>query len=539
MSSEAQTANHLRFQNTGSSFRKFSCFALTIFCANLVGCGGSGPAFQVAPPPPQVFSVTVSPSSTQLFTTKTQLFTAQVTGTGAFNEAVTWSVNGVSGGNSSIGTIVGGQYTAPASPPNPSNVSITATSVQNPSVSGSSSAVIYASAVLTSLSPAAATAGQQVTLDIQGLYGATTAVFTGPNGTTISMPVQQTSPGEITVTVPFGATTGPVYVNLTPFQGVNETTNSLAFARLPNLRIHASSKDLSSGETLPLDWRLLGASTTNVINWTADSGSITAQGVFQAPVVSSEKYSRVTGCVATTSSCDVILLRILPFRIAPASPIVNAGNTLQLDAVQGGSLLSPQWSVLAGGGSVMNGDLFAAPTAANQAGGVPVSATIGATTEQTSIAVSGAFAGQVNRVYDYADFTTYSPQEARFVKSVAVSGNRAYALTFGTPYQLLPSFEAIDVYDITNPDQPIWIDAVESATNSSATLFASGNTLFSIDSDNLVVYSLTTQVPALTSITPIASPFQWTLNAGVFYVLPYLNPNVTPAGTVHGLGRNR
>ncbi|MGA2979868.1 MAG: PQQ-binding-like beta-propeller repeat protein [Terriglobales bacterium] len=455
------------------------------------------------------------------------MFTAQVTGTGSFSTGVTWSVQGVNGGNTTVGTIVAGQYTAPAVAPTPSNFTITATSAQDTTKSGNSTVTVYAPASLISIVPNAASAGEQITINGQNLYGPTTAAFVGTSGTSISEPIEPSnSPTQITVVVPFGAATGPVSVNLTPFQGFNETTNAIAFTRLPNLLVHAPTKDLSSGETLQLDWRLLGANSPSVMNWTADSGNVNAQGVFQAPVVSGESYSRVTGCIETTTSCDTVLLRILPFRITPTDPIVNVGNTLQLDALQGTSLLSPQWSVLAGGGSITSGGLFTAPTVAAQAGPVPVAATAGTTTEQTSVAVSGAFPGLVNRVFDYADFTTFTPPEATFVKSVAVSGNRAYTLTGGTPFQLTPSYEALDVYDISNPDQPVWIDAGEAANNYPADLFAYGNTLFSLDSNDLVVYSLMTQVPTLTAIVPIAQPWAWTLNNGVLYVLPYIPPEV-------------
>jgi hypothetical protein len=54
--------------------------------------------------------------------------------------------------------------------------------------------------------------------------------------------------------------------------------------------------------------------------------------------------------------------------------------------------------------------------------------------------------------------------------------------------------------------------------------FAYGNTLFSIDSNFLVVYTLTTQVPTLTAIVPITEPWQWTLNNGVLYVIQTVPP---------------
>jgi hypothetical protein len=64
----------------------------------------------------------------------TQQLTATVTGTS--NAAVTWSVNGISGGNPMVGTISStGLYTAPQDLPAPPNATIQATSVANNSAS--------------------------------------------------------------------------------------------------------------------------------------------------------------------------------------------------------------------------------------------------------------------------------------------------------------------------------------------------------------------------------------------------------------------
>jgi hypothetical protein len=71
----------------------------------------------------------------------TQQFTATVTGTS--NSAVTWNVNGISGGNSTVGTVSGtGLYTAPQDLPNPANVTIQATSQADSSVTGSAGLTI-------------------------------------------------------------------------------------------------------------------------------------------------------------------------------------------------------------------------------------------------------------------------------------------------------------------------------------------------------------------------------------------------------------
>lgn len=495
----------------------------------LAGCGGgsAGGSPPTTPPPTsEITSVTVSPSTAQLQVGATQAFTAQVMGTGAFNTSVSWSVNGIGGGNAIVGTIASGQYTAPAAPPNPSNVTITATSVQDPTKLGNSTATIFVPVVLNSITPTSASAGEVLTIDATFNVNAIETpqmVFSGANGTSVSMSCQ-TATG-LTVVVPFGATSGPVSMIIPPQPGSGAsvvTSNAVPFTRLPNLLIHAPNKDLSSGETLQLQYRLLGASTPNGVKWASDSGNISSSGFFTAPVVSSESYSHVTGCIATTSSCNTVLLRTLPFRLTPTDPIVNLGNTLQFGAIQGSSSLSPSWSVVAGGGTISTGGLFTSPTDGAQAGLVPISATSGSTTETTSAAVYGAFPGLVNRVFDYIDFHKINPAEFTLVKSVAVSGNRAYALSSGNTYQVL------DVYDITNPDQPIWIDAGEAANNAPADLFVYGTTLFSIDSADLVVYSLTTQVPTLEQVFPIPQPSEWTFNTGVLYAIGYVSPNDAP-----------
>jgi len=86
-------------------------------------------------------SVTVSPTSATLSPGGTQLYTATVTG--ATDPSVTWSVSNASGSNATLGTISSsGLYTAPAVAPNPSSVTITATSVQDTTKAGTAKADI-------------------------------------------------------------------------------------------------------------------------------------------------------------------------------------------------------------------------------------------------------------------------------------------------------------------------------------------------------------------------------------------------------------
>src|SRR5271166_6176021 len=109
----------LQPKRTISYFSKNPCLYLAVSFLGLIGCGGGGGGSQQIAPG-SVTSVTVTPGTGQLRTGDSLTFTAQVEGTGQFSTSVTWSVNGINGGNSSNGTIVGGQYTAPAVAPNPS-----------------------------------------------------------------------------------------------------------------------------------------------------------------------------------------------------------------------------------------------------------------------------------------------------------------------------------------------------------------------------------------------------------------------------------
>ena len=85
--------------------------------------------------------VTISPTSAVLFPTQTQQFMATVSGTSS--PSVTWTVNGIVGGNATIGTISStGLYTAPATVPSPQTVTVTATNTSNPSFFASAAVVI-------------------------------------------------------------------------------------------------------------------------------------------------------------------------------------------------------------------------------------------------------------------------------------------------------------------------------------------------------------------------------------------------------------
>lgn len=118
-------------------------------------------------PPATSVTVVVSPSSALVLAgSGTQVFTATVSN--ASNAAVTWQVNGLTGGNATLGTIsASGLYTAPATPPAQSTLTITAVSVEDPTQSGSAAATVVTSTTMPPLisgtPPTTASAGNAYT----------------------------------------------------------------------------------------------------------------------------------------------------------------------------------------------------------------------------------------------------------------------------------------------------------------------------------------------------------------------------------------
>jgi hypothetical protein len=104
----------------------------------MFGCSGSSTTQTPVP-----VSITISPTSATVVAGSTQQFMATVQNTS--NTAVTWQVNGVTGGNATVGTISSaGLYTAPAVVPSPATVTVTAVSQADPTKAASAPVTITA-----------------------------------------------------------------------------------------------------------------------------------------------------------------------------------------------------------------------------------------------------------------------------------------------------------------------------------------------------------------------------------------------------------
>ena len=131
------------------------------------GCskGVSGGA-NTAPPPVSV-GVNVSPANASISTRDTQQFTAVVDNSS--NQAVTWTVDGVLGGNATVGSITtAGLYTPPSTA---GSHTIQAASVETPTKSGSATVAVSLPSTTVRLTPADASistiATQQFTATVE------------------------------------------------------------------------------------------------------------------------------------------------------------------------------------------------------------------------------------------------------------------------------------------------------------------------------------------------------------------------------------
>ncbi|QOY89063.1 DUF1800 family protein [Paludibaculum fermentans] len=161
-----------------------------------------------------VTSVTVSPSSASVQTGATRQFTATVANNA--NQMVTWTVNNIAGGNSTVGTISStGLYTAPAVVPSPAAVTVKASSVAVPAATASATVTVTVPATSVTLTPSSASvqsgttrqftavvnnnANQAVTWTVNNVAGGNATVGTISTAGLYTAPANVPNPSAVTV----------------------------------------------------------------------------------------------------------------------------------------------------------------------------------------------------------------------------------------------------------------------------------------------------------------------------------------------------
>ncbi|MBV9573605.1 MAG: DUF1800 family protein [Acidobacteriales bacterium] len=183
-----------------------------------------------------VVHVTVSPTQASLRPGANQQFSAAVSGT--TNASVTWLVNGIAGGNSTLGVITaGGLYTAPATPPGGA-VTVAATSMADSRSSSTASLTLENPIpVLTSVSPSPITVGNfSLTVTGSNFVNGATVVFGGS-----FIPTQFVSSTQLTAT----GTALSAQVGAVPVAVQNPDPGSAASSSM-NVQVNAGTSAVSA-----------------------------------------------------------------------------------------------------------------------------------------------------------------------------------------------------------------------------------------------------------------------------------------------------
>jgi hypothetical protein len=489
-------------------------------------------------------TVTVSPPTAVFGPGQQGMFAATVQGNGTFDHSVIWSVNGTVGGTSSTGTITSsGTYAAPSSLPSPTNVTVIATTVATPTQSGTASVSLVAGPTITSVSPAQGRPGDEIQISGDDLGSALpTVVFSGPNGVGIAVPAFTST---INVAVPLQAESGPLFVQVQDAKGNIVNTNTLPFTRLPDLRIRTDQKDLAIGESANLHVVTFGGSTPTDVVWSTDQGTVSS-GRYDAPrSLQSDTYAHISGCIQGTQTCDTLLIGLHPFRLDPAVPVLALGGALQLQAIVNGTPVSATWAQITGGGTLSSNGMYTAASSPPDGGSTVISAAYQSVQEESSIGVTGAFPGLVNRVYDYLDLSVSQIQRVTNALSVAVSGTKVYVLAAQDDSAALGrKFYYIDVYDLADPVRPQWISTVEAAA--AGQLYAFGSVLYDIHPNGLgnsipsamAAYDISGPTPILIARRLLPNLFGWSFYAGTLTATEQSSYNSSTAAVIDQFSMN-
>lgn len=249
-------------------------------------------------------SVAANPSTATVRVGQSRQFSATVTNGSA---GVTWSVNGVTGGNAFTGTITSaGLYLAPATVPNPAIVTVRATSTATPTASGTASVTLIPKPSITSVSPASLSTGNfNITVNGAGFVSGSTISV---DGVTLQTTFVSSSVLTGTGNAAAAKASVPVFV-ATPDSEVSNTLY-VAIVQAASVSVSISPATVTVKTKATAQFTATVQGTTNTaVTWKVNGiaggngtvGTITAAGLYRAPNTA-PKPSSVT--VTATSAAD-------------------------------------------------------------------------------------------------------------------------------------------------------------------------------------------------------------------------------------------
>jgi hypothetical protein len=305
-----------------------------------------------------ISSVSVSPVTLALNAGAQNQFSATVTGTGAFNAAVTWSAK--------RGSITSaGLYTAPAAG---GTDTVTATSVQDTSKSGSVAVTVASSITVTAVAVTPTT----LTLNANAQYQfITTVTGTGSYSSAVTWSAQR---GSITsaglYTAP--ATGGSDVVTAKSVQDTTKSATATVTISSPitisSVSVTPATLALNANATNQFAATVTGTgSYSSTVSWSAQKGNITSAGLYTAPATGGSDVVTATSTQDTSKSASATVTVAAPASITavtvnPTTFSLSVSTQKQFTASVTGTgsfITAITWS--AQRGSITSAGLYTAP----------------------------------------------------------------------------------------------------------------------------------------------------------------------------------
>ncbi len=393
--------------------------------------------------------VSVSPPSATLATGAAQVFSATVTGTGSPSTSVTWSVDGIPGGNSTFGTIAtngpgSAVYNAPATPPTPASVTVTATSVADTSKSANAIVTVVCTGS-NSISPSAANIAlgvtqsfiaqfcpaptAAITWDVNGIPGgnSTLGTIVGTSATAALYTAPAALPSSNPVTIHAVAGSATISANVTIVSAVTVSIAPSATTVEINLRTSLTPVVTNTSDTA-VTWSVNGASNGNTtVGQICESGTspcipppsaasgsvdflapaaIPAANPVTVTATSAADPSRSgTAMVIITGPAGVVAISISPTFAVVAPSTASLAQQQFVATVTGTTNTSVTWAVQsavpgqgcsgAACGSVDANGLYSAPTAAPSPNAIAIIATSVADSTKSATAAIAISSGPI------------------------------------------------------------------------------------------------------------------------------------------------
>ncbi len=419
--------------------RVLSSALITLLIMASVACGGGAPEIRTGPPLP--VTITLTPSSATVFVGQSQQFTAQVVNSS--NQSVTWQVNGVTGGNTSVGTIsAGGLYTAPATVASTLTVSVMAVPQADSSVSAS--VVVTVPPVMASITPASATvfvgesqqftaqvvnsSNQSVTWQVNGVSGgnasvgtiSSTGLYTAPAtvASTMNVTVRAVAQADATKSASASVAVPAVEVAVSPASAMVFIAATQQF-----------TASVSNAGNTAVTWQVNGINGGN-----ASVGTISSTGLYTAPASVNSTTNVAVRAVAqadsSKSASASVTVPAVAVAISPSSATVFIAGSLQFTAtVSNAGNTAVTWQVdgVPGGnnsvGTISAAGLYTAPASAASTLNLMVTAV--AQADATKSASAGVTVPPVSVAVMPSSATVFVGESQQLTATVSNSINQA------------------------------------------------------------------------------------------------------------------